>query len=132
MFDKSQIIISEEVEGHQLGTVTVNKVVNPTLALEAPIIPTALTFSVTVLSSGGSYSDIETVEIIVEDADRKQIFSTGETSISLPSQVTNINFNVGIRNVLINNEGKYYAVAKFNGDKMIEHEFLINKVASNN
>lgn len=132
MFEKSQIIISEDIEGQQMGSITVNKVVNPTLALEAPIIPTALTFSVTVLSSGGNYSEIETVEIIVEDKDRQQVFSTGETAIALPPQITNINFSVGIRNVLINNEGKYYAVAKFNGEKEIEHEFLINKIVSNN
>ena len=89
-----QLIISEDVESQQFGTNVINKVINPALSINAPLIPTALSFSVTaVVSEIEDTEKIKIVEIEVLNKNEKQIFSTGEVSVNLPPQVNDINFN---------------------------------------
>ncbi|WP_287143587.1 DUF6941 family protein [Enterococcus faecium] len=114
-----QLIISEDVESQQFGTNVINKVINPALSINAPLIPTALSFSVTaVVSEIEDTEKIKIVEIEVLNKNEKQIFSTGEVSVSLPPQVNDINFNINARNVLVEEAGEHYAVVKFNGTEI--------------
>ena len=101
-----QLIISEDVESQQFGTNVINKVINPALSINAPLIPTALSFSVTAVVS----------------------------EISLPPQVNDINFNINARNVLVEEAGEHYAVVKFNGTEIGRQIFdiKVNKPVEKN
>ncbi|MCH0480933.1 hypothetical protein KEK81_08525, partial [Enterococcus faecium] len=116
-------------------TNVINKVINPALSINAPLIPTALSFSVTaVVSEIEDTEKIKIVEIEVLNKNEKQIFSTGEVSVNLPPQVNDINFNINARNVLVEEAGEHYAVVKFNGTEIGRQIFdiKVNKPVEKN
>lgn len=114
-----QIIISEDIETRQNGVNTVNLVENPVLVLGAPIIPTALTFSVTVVVAGIDFKLLRTIELVIKDKENKTLFSSGETQIpqfNNGSEASNMQFSMNLKNVLFNYEGQYMV------------QFILNKV----
>lgn len=122
-----QIIISDDVETQQNGIANINKIVNPVLVLGAPLIPTALSFSITVITAGFDFSKMHTIELKVIDKDSKLLFSSGESNVPpLGNDTNNMTFNINMKNVVFEYEGMYSGVFKIDGVEYIQ-EFSVKK-----
>ena len=128
MEPKVQIVISEATESQQVGNISYNKVVNPVLVLQSPIMPTVLTFSITTLLASFDFQKVRNVEVqIVDEYGKEIIFSSGVAEIGrLPKEIVNLNFHVDMRNVLFKQEGIYYAKVYVDG-RSFEQSFEVRK-----
>lgn len=127
MIENVKIIVSDDFESVQFGNINTIKIVNPNLSLKVPVIPTALTFSITVLVIGRNLSNITSAQIEVFDNEGNQVFSTGQNSTNVAQNITDFNLNVSLRNVLINTSGTHKVVVTL-GEDSFEDCFLIEKI----
>lgn len=127
MIKKVQIIISDDVENLQFGSVNTVKVVNPSLLLKTPVMPTALSFSISVLVMGDNLSDIDKAKIDLRNSENEEIFSTGENTMAIAPNLRDLNINISLRNILIKSSGEYTVVVSL-GENVYKESFLIEKI----
>ena len=122
-----QIIISEDVQSQQNAGNPVNMVENPLLDLGAPLIPTALSFSITIIIAGADFNKRHIIELTLVDNSEKLLFSSGESNMPVfGNEATNMTINMNLKNVVFNYEGEY-CVNFFLNKTKYSHKFSIQK-----
>ena len=128
-----QIILSESSFQQQIGTKPNNQIINPFLALELPYIPSAASFSISIVGALKNQKSqfVTRVSLIMKDNPSVIIFDTGDQNIGNPSEIVfenlNLNLNVDLKNIAIPDEGVFIAIAKINNIEY-NQEFIIRKV----
>lgn len=128
-----KFIVAED-RGEQLSSPTVSNsvLVNPVLIMRAPIIPTALSLALVVLTSGISTNENHEMELSITNTNnQEQIYKTGLNQFMVPNQTDNFSFNFDLKNLLFMTEGDYLIRMSIDG-VIYEDTFTIvaNKVLS--
>ena len=134
-----QIIVSEDMETHQIGQTQLNKIVNPALVMRVPFVPTGLSLSIMVITTGIDFSTEHNMEIFIFDPSiSDKLYTTGESSFNLPNMNSdNFNFNMDLKNVPFRHNGTFEVHFLLDGQSTIHkfdvigNEDLTNTGASN-
>ncbi|QBO37060.1 hypothetical protein EQG49_11645 [Periweissella cryptocerci] len=122
-----QIVISEGFESQLVNEgQTLNKVVSPTLVLGARVIPTALSFSLSVFVA--NFEDITSFELGLKVINLKTddvVFELPNTDVQLDPKMNSVNMNADLRNVFIANAGAFKAVATIDGMEYSQKFFVV-------
>lgn len=124
-----KFIVAED-RGDQLkSTNTSNNVlINPVLVMRAPIVPTALSIALVVLTSGLSSNENHEMELSITNVNTgEQIYKTGINQFSIPNHTDNFSFNFDLKNLLFMNEGDYHIQMNIDG---VTHEDVFTIVAN--
>lgn len=121
-----QIIVSEDMEVHQVGQNQINKVVSPALVMRVPFVPTGLSLAVTIVTAGIDFSKEHKLEIFIFDPEKKEkLYTTNESSFHLPNMTSdNFNFNLDLKNVPFKHNGTF-EVHFVLDDEVVIHEFKV-------
>lgn len=128
MKDNIQIIIAEMIETVQNGNdAAEHRVFNPTLILTAPIIPSALSFSICV-----NFYDIkipQNTEILIKikDPEGSELFHEKHGDIPELDEQNNTRVVVNLRNMLFKVEGQHTVYFIING-KEYTQEFRVKNL----
>lgn len=117
-----QIIISDGIEDQTLGPGnTAHKILNPTLAMKLPLERTAMSFSVTILTYGFSFSEAHELRLSLineqKDSSSKDVWHSDMSIPKLNVPDGGINFNFSIRNAIFDGSGNYTLVFQFDEEK---------------
>lgn len=125
-----QIIISDEVQGGESGT---PMLINPTLSVMVPFVPTSYSISLTILTRGIDFTKAKKVSLDIISCNPKHIKNrlVIHNDISqiikgtLPDMIMT-NFNLNLRNVIFKDLGNYQ-VKFYVDEEVFSHEFVIIK-----
>lgn len=112
-----KFIVAED-RGEQLNTPTTSRniLINPILVMRAPIIPTALSIALVVLTSGLTPNENHEMELSITNTIKNEtIYKTGINQFTIPNQTDNFLFNFDLKNLLFMNEGDYCIEMKIDG-----------------
>lgn len=120
----AKIIVSDGSQGGQPGAPTM--LIGPTLSLNMPVVPTALSFNVSVLVYGADFSTPRQLklEISPEGEPNKIVYRLVGKLPALELRRGSMVFNFGVHNAVFEKEGFYKAVATIDGEKIAEDRFI--------
>ena len=120
---EANIIISDEILTEK-GRPTI---IAPVIIFKPEFVPTALTFSVTVVGIGINDDKEHKIQFqIVEDETKNVIQETAEAAATFPEEAVNFVISVELKNVGFKSEGKY--LVRFRVDQeIVEGHFYISK-----
>ncbi|MDT2752186.1 hypothetical protein P7G96_09245 [Enterococcus thailandicus] len=118
---RALIIASENASGQPTGPNTIGTfITNPSLVFRTPFIPTAMSMSVTIITSGIKANENYKFKIdIVNNQTGTRIYTTGDNDLNLPNDMDNFMFNLDLKNLEFMNAGTYNI------------EFMINQTIFN-
>ncbi|MBT2732131.1 hypothetical protein [Carnobacterium sp. ISL-102] len=121
-----QIIVSEDMEIHQVGQSQMTKVVNPALVMRVPFVPTGLSLAIMVITTGIDFSKEHKMTIKIFDPEKDEtLYTTNENTLNLPNIVSdNFNFNLDLKNVPFKHNGMFEVHFILNGETTI-HKFKV-------
>jgi hypothetical protein len=128
----AKIVISESSEGGGPGKPPI--LVAPTLTLNMPVVPTALSFNVAVLVYKMNFSKPQQLKLVIVDPEKpdKNIFALAGNLPPMEQTVGTMVFNFGIHNAVFNNVGKHKAIVYLNDEEIVSDFFWTTNIGSEN
>lgn len=129
----AQIILSEDQQSTANHDGVIVNIINPFLQLTVPFLKTTQNFFVTILIFGTDDKKRNfSLEIKDVTSQEEEVISKieGELPDLSAGQISSVNLNVGLRNVILKNEGKHLACFTVEGKKITETPFyvIINEI----
>lgn len=128
---KAKIIISEQVmnDGNSINQRR-TAVINPSMKFRVPFIPGALTFAISIITSGLDYTKDFTFSLKVFNKNNEEevVFETENERIpgsNSAYNVDNFGFDFSLSNQKFLSEGTYVVLFSVDGEKSIREEFDI-------
>lgn len=122
----AQIVFSENIDrvNNQNGLGSTVRLVNPTLTLGMPIVPTALSFSASVLTDGLSFDTDHHIKFTITDKN-SNVLSKVEGDIKSFASPTKGGFNINFdfRNVVFKQAGEYNGIFSLDGQDIQSQKF---------
>lgn len=127
---KVQIIVADAIETTQNPAGGgVNNVINPSLVFGLPVVPSALSFSASVLVKGIDNGIGHKLDFKITNSKGTEIGNiSGEMPVQSSSPIDMSNFNLNFRNVLFEDEGIYKVVFCVDGQIEGEQEFEVKDI----
>ncbi|BDZ30613.1 hypothetical protein RA086_05535 [Lactiplantibacillus sp. WILCCON 0030] len=122
----AQIVVSENIDrvNNPNGLGDTVRLVNPTLTLGMPIVPTALSFSISVLTDGLSFDTDHHIKLAIEDESNNEISKVeGDVKSFAAPHMGGFNINFDFRNVVFQKSGRYTAIFSIDGDPVQSQKF---------
>lgn len=124
----AQIILSEDQQSTATHEGVSVNILNPFLQLTVPFLKTTQNFFVTILIFGtDDKKRTFSLEIKDETSKKEEIISKveGELPNLSADDISSVNLNVGLRNVILKHEGKHMAYFYVDGTKITETPFYV-------
>ncbi|BBD25391.1 MULTISPECIES: DUF6941 family protein [Enterococcus] len=121
------IFFAEGMENQQQGFAQRLSVINPFVAMRAPFIPTALSFTVGIVINGIKPNTSYDFDISITNKETGQeAFKQTINSFSIPEEnMDNLTINFDLKNVPFENEGEYECVFSIGSYAKSESLFII-------
>lgn len=122
----AQIVFSENIDRviNQNGLGDTVRLVNPTLTLGMPIVPTALSFSASVLTDGLSFDTDHHIKFTITDKSNKVLNKVeGEVKSFVAPAMGGFNINFDFRNVVFQQAGEYNGIFSLDGEDIQSQKF---------
>lgn len=127
-----QIVLADNIEttANQAGGTGINNVINPTLVFGLPVMPSALSFSVIVLTKGIDSKIAHNLNFKIVNSDGKEVSNiSGNILAQTPSPIGTFNFNLNFRNVLFETDGIYKVLFSMDGEQKGEQAFEVKDIS---
>lgn len=128
-----KIIVSDGVEGTgQPGTPPM--LIGPTLTLNMPVVPTALSFNVAVLAYKMDFSEPQKLQlsIISHDKPTESIQTIAGNLPAMTGPVGTMVFNFGVHNTVFHKVGAYDVLVSLNDKEVARDTFWTTNTGSTN
>lgn len=108
----AQIILSEDQQATATSEVTIINIINPFIQLTVPFLKTTQNLMVTILIFGTDDKKRDFNFVITDNTgenDEKISIVNGSIPDFPANDISSVNMNIGLRNVIFKNEGKHMA-----------------------